>query len=79
MEWKCLLLHRELKVDVDDIVDMDLCLMDNNPSALSGIYEEFLSSGRLDNLASCFGIMGGFCDFLNRAGKRFFHFQKTIH
>ncbi|CDR94680.1 aspartyl aminopeptidase, putative [Babesia bigemina] len=56
---------KEIGVKEEDIVDMDLCLMDNAKSALSGLYEEFLSCARLDNLASCFGAMGGFIDFVN--------------
>ncbi|GFE54321.1 aspartyl aminopeptidase [Babesia ovis] len=55
---------KELGVKLEDIVDMDLCLMDITKSSLSGLYEEFLSSARLDNLASCFGAMGGFMDFV---------------
>lgn len=56
---------KHLNVAVGDIVDMDLFLMDVQQSSLSGLYEEFLSSGRMDNLASCFSIMGGFLDFVN--------------
>ncbi|GIX62490.1 aspartyl aminopeptidase [Babesia caballi] len=56
---------KDLGVKVEDIVDMDLCLMDSANSALSGLYEEFLSSGRLDNLATSFAAVGGFLDFVN--------------
>nr|BAN65768.1 aspartyl aminopeptidase, putative [Babesia bovis] len=43
---------------------MDLCMFDITKSSLSGLYEEFLSSARLDNLASCFSVLGGFVDFV---------------
>ncbi|EDO07507.2 Aminopeptidase I zinc metalloprotease (M18) family protein [Babesia bovis T2Bo] len=55
---------KELGVKVEDIVDMDLCMFDITKSSLSGLYEEFLSSARLDNLASCFSVLGGFVDFV---------------
>lgn len=53
---------------VDDLVDFELCLMDSNPSCLSGVYEEFVSSGRLDNLGSCFGSISAFTDFVLNQG-----------
>eukprot|EP00371_Babesia_bovis_P002428 XP_001611075.1 aspartyl aminopeptidase [Babesia bovis T2Bo] len=59
---------KELGVKVEDIVDMDLCMFDITKSSLSGLYEEFLSSARLDNLASCFSVLGGFVDFVKSNG-----------
>ena len=44
----------ELKCDPSDIVDFDLQLCDTQPSAIGGAQNEFIYSGRLDNLASCF-------------------------
>ncbi|PVU91832.1 hypothetical protein BB561_004183 [Smittium simulii] len=41
-------------VDPKHIVDFDLCLYDQNPCMLGGIYKEFIHSGRLDNLNSSF-------------------------
>ncbi|XP_953622.1 aspartyl aminopeptidase, putative [Theileria annulata] len=59
----------ELKCEVEDLVDFELCLMDSNPSCLSGVYEEFVSSGRLDNLGSCFGSISAFTDFVLNQGE----------
>ncbi|KAG0287833.1 hypothetical protein BGZ98_004472, partial [Dissophora globulifera] len=44
------LLSEELKVPVDKILDFELCLYDTQPSAIGGAYNEFIFSGRLDNL-----------------------------
>jgi aspartyl aminopeptidase len=33
-------------------MDYDLCLYDSNKASLSGLEEEFISAGRLDNLGS---------------------------
>lgn len=48
------LLAQELRVDVKDICDFDLNLFDIQSAMLGGCRSEFLYSGRLDNLASCF-------------------------
>ena len=44
------LLSQELKCDVADIHDFELCLYDVNPSCLGGAHNEFIHSARLDNL-----------------------------
>lgn len=52
-----LLLHliaRELNVDVKSIIDFDLYLYDTTPACLCGLHDEFISSGRLDDLSMCF-------------------------
>lgn len=41
----------ELGVDVDHILSMDLALYDTTPAILLGLNEEFISSGRLDDLS----------------------------
>ncbi len=44
-------LAEELDVKVGDILDFDLCLYDVQKAVLTGLHEEFVSSGRLDDLA----------------------------
>jgi aspartyl aminopeptidase len=46
------LISKELGVKKSNIIDFDLCLYDCQDSTLLGIDQEFVSSGRLDNLAS---------------------------
>mmetsp|Transcript_129316 Transcript_129316/g.295040 ORF Transcript_129316/g.295040 Transcript_129316/m.295040 type:complete len:481 (-) Transcript_129316:83-1525(-) len=46
------ILTKELGVEADKIVDLDLCLMDATPSRTWGVHDEFIESGRLDNLCS---------------------------
>lgn len=54
------LVAEELSIDsVDSIEDFELILYDNNPSCLGGLDDEFVFSGRLDNLTSCFTSMHG--------------------
>ncbi|KAI1318785.1 hypothetical protein EDD11_005856 [Mortierella claussenii] len=48
------LLSKELNVSVDKIMDFELCLYDTQPSAIGGAYNEFIFSGRLDNLMMSF-------------------------
>ena len=44
----------ELKIDVAQIADFDLSFYDVQPATLGGIHQDFLYSGRLDNLATVF-------------------------
>ena len=46
------LIATELKIEKRQMVDFDLCLYDTQQSCLLGIDQEFVSSGRLDNLGS---------------------------
>jgi aspartyl aminopeptidase len=46
------LIAKNLKVDIANVIDFDLSLFDTQNSALLGLDQEFLSSGRLDNLGS---------------------------
>jgi len=48
------LIAKELQISTKDICDFELNLFDAQPAALGGIQSEFLNSGRLDNLATCF-------------------------
>lgn len=43
--------------DVTEIEDFELILYDHKPSCLGGLHDEFIFSGRLDNLTSCFTSM----------------------
>mmetsp|Transcript_76556 Transcript_76556/g.212641 ORF Transcript_76556/g.212641 Transcript_76556/m.212641 type:complete len:471 (+) Transcript_76556:113-1525(+) len=54
---------KEVGCNAADIMDADLCLMDAQPSLLCGIYEEFISSPRIDNLLSTWAAVQGLCNF----------------
>lgn len=45
---------KELEVAKEDILDFDLYLADTTPACLFGAHDEFISSGRLDDLSMCF-------------------------
>jgi len=44
----------ELKITPADILDFDLYLADATPACTFGIHNEFISSGRLDDLSMCY-------------------------
>ena len=44
----------ELNIKQEDIIDFDLYLADATPACTFGVHDEFLSSGRLDDLSMCF-------------------------
>lgn len=48
------LIASKLDINVESIADFELNLFDTQPASLGGIESEFLNSGRLDNLATCF-------------------------
>lgn len=62
------ILSDTLKCKVEDIVDFELSLFDVQKASLSGAYSEFLNSGRLDNLASCFMAIEAFIDYVKGGG-----------
>lgn len=53
------LLCDELNIKAEDILDFELCLADASPSTLGGVFEEFIFSGRLDNLHSSYCALKG--------------------
>ncbi|CAG9310945.1 unnamed protein product [Blepharisma stoltei] len=48
------LISKEIGCKTEEILDLDLCIIDTAPAVLSGLYEEFISSARLDNLMSAY-------------------------
>lgn len=44
----------ELNIKPENILDFDLYLADATPACTFGVHDEFLSSGRLDDLSMCF-------------------------
>lgn len=57
------LLAKELGCGPGDIADLDLCLMDAQPASIAGLYGEFISSPRIDNLLSTWAAVKGLCDW----------------
>lgn len=47
-------LSKQLPVSHEDILDFDLYLADMQPACTFGVHDEFISSGRLDDLSMCF-------------------------
>jgi aspartyl aminopeptidase len=56
---------KSLNVNCEDIVDFELQLADTQPSALLGCYDEFISSGRLDNQGSCYMVTRALVDSIS--------------
>lgn len=56
------MIANELDVKVDSICDFELNLFDVQTASLGGAYSEFIHSGRLDNLASCFLAVEGLAE-----------------
>mmetsp|Transcript_2989 Transcript_2989/g.4373 ORF Transcript_2989/g.4373 Transcript_2989/m.4373 type:complete len:479 (-) Transcript_2989:1809-3245(-) len=59
------LLAKELDCQPDQIVDLELSVVDYQPSAIIGANDEFISSPRLDNLLSVHVSLEGFLDAMN--------------
>lgn len=45
---------KEIGCETKQIVDFDLSIVDTQPAALNGLYDEFVVAPRIDNLLSCF-------------------------
>lgn len=56
---------KELDVHEKDIIDFELCLVDTQPSAIIGLHEEFVSSGRLDNMMSSLTSVDALVSYAN--------------
>ncbi|GJR85149.1 probable aspartyl aminopeptidase [Tanacetum coccineum] len=56
------ILSDELGCEVDDIASIELNICDTQPSCLGGANDEFIFSGRLDNLASSFCALRALVD-----------------
>jgi aspartyl aminopeptidase len=55
------LLERETGAPFSDL-SFELCLFDTQPAAYGGLGDEFVCSGRLDNLAMCHAALSAFLD-----------------
>lgn len=58
-------LARELQVEPEHIIDVDLYVSDTQPAAIGGVLQEFVFAPRLDNLASCFTAVRSLTGALN--------------
>ncbi|KAK9061342.1 hypothetical protein SSX86_018522 [Deinandra increscens subsp. villosa] len=56
------ILSEELGCEIDDIANIELNICDTQPSCLGGANNEFIFSGRLDNLASSFCALRALVD-----------------
>ena len=52
----------ELSIKPEQILDFDLYLADATPACTFGVHDEFLSSGRLDDLSMCFAGLEAMID-----------------
>lgn len=59
---------KELKVEVEDILDFDLFLYEYEKGCLMGINEEFISTGRLDNLSMAHASLNALINTSGRHG-----------
>jgi len=51
------LITNDTGIEAKDIIDLDFVFADSQPAALLGIYDEFISSPRLDNLFSSYNAL----------------------
>ena len=52
----------ELSIKPEEVLDFDLYLADTTPACTFGVHDEFLSSGRLDDLSMCFAGLEAMID-----------------
>lgn len=52
----------ELGINAEDILDFDLYLADATPACTFGVHDEFISSGRLDDLSMCYAGLQALLD-----------------
>jgi aspartyl aminopeptidase len=57
-------LSRLANCEPEEIVDLDLYLYDSQPSAITGLFKEFISSQRLDNLVGAYTCVEGLLESL---------------
>ncbi len=62
------IIANELKVDINEILDFDLLLYATEKGSLVGLNEEFVSVGRIDNLASVYTGLNGIIESNNTKG-----------
>ena len=53
----------DIGVAIEDIVDFELAAYDHHPAAIIGLHNEFVSSPRLDNLASSYCSIDALVDY----------------
>lgn len=56
-------LANDLGVSIDEIIDFELTAYDHHPPAIIGLHREFVSSPRLDNLASSLCSLDSIIDY----------------
>ena len=56
------LVASELKVEPQNIVDLDLNFLDTQPASYMGVHKEFITAARMDNQISCHCGMEAFAD-----------------
>lgn len=61
-------LSEELSCNADEIIGLELNVCDTQPSCLGGANNEFIFSGRLDNLASSYCALRSLLDSCNEPG-----------